>query len=368
MRSKIFACLASILYLGVFAHAADPPDVLTLVDGEKLLGKLVRATAGSVLFHSDDAGDVTIPWSKIKELTSSRRFAVVPKGLEIRTKEAEGQIRRGTLAIRDQNIQIAPGEGQSLQTMTVGGTGFIVDEAAYLKALHNPKLFEDWKGPIAGGLSFVKATQKSETFTGATHLVRAIPAEDWLSPRNRTLVDFTISYGKVDQPNTPEVKTNLFHIDIERDQYFSSRVYALGQASFDHNFSLGLFLQQTYGVGAGWTAIRNDRQTLDLKGTASYISQNFNGQENEGLIGSVFGEVYHRNLPAGIKFDQQLTLIPAWNTLSAYSGNAGAGITVPLYKRVGFNVSMLDMFLNDPPPGFKKNSFQFTTGVTYTLP
>jgi hypothetical protein len=194
MRSKIFAYFASILFSGMFARAADPPDVLTLTDGEKLMGKLVRATADSVLFHSDDAGDVTISWSNIKELTSPRRFAVVPKGLEVRTKEAEGQIRRGTIAITDQNVQIAPGEGQPLQTMTVGNTGFIVDEAAYLKAEHNPRIFEDWKGPIAGGLSFVKATQKSETFTAATHLVRAIPTEDWLRPRNRTLVDFTISY------------------------------------------------------------------------------------------------------------------------------------------------------------------------------
>jgi hypothetical protein len=30
-------------------------------------------------------------------------------------------------------------------------------------------------------------------------------------------------------------------------------------------------------------------------------------------------------------------------------------------------LAALDTFLNDPPPPFKKNSFQFTAGLTYAL-
>ncbi len=41
---------------------------------------------------------------------------------------------------------------------------------------------------------------------------------------------------------------------------------------------------------------------------------------------------------------------------------------MPMYKRLSLNLGALDMFLNDPPPGFKKNSFQFTMGLAYTLP
>jgi hypothetical protein len=38
-----------------------------------------------------------------------------------------------------------------------------------------------------------------------------------------------------------------------------------------------------------------------------------------------------------------------------------------VYKRLGFTLATLDDFLNDPAAGTKKNSFQFTAGVTYTL-
>ncbi len=359
---------AAALFLGALAHAADPPDTLTLADGEKLVGKLVRATGAAVTFHSDSAGDVTIPWAKIKELTSSRRFAVIPKGIVFKRKETDAKIPRGVLAFTDGKIQITPGNGQPVESVATGDTGFILDEDSYQKALHTPGLMEDWKGSVTGGVSLIEATQKAETFTGAAHFTRAIPTEDWLAARNRTLVNFTASYGKVDQPSTPEVKTDLVHFDAERDEYLSARMYALGQAAFDHNFSQGLALQQTYSGGVGREVLKSDKQTLDLKATMAYISQRFNGSKNQNLIGSVFNETYHRNLPAGIKFDEHLTLVPAWNNTNAYSANAGAGITMALYKRISLNVSTLDTFLNDPPPSFKKNSFQFTTGVTYSLP
>ncbi len=293
---------------------------------------------------------------------------MIPKGTELHRKEADAKIPRGTIALADGKIQITQSEGQPVQTVAPADTGFVIDEDTYQKALHNPGFGEDWKGAATGGVSLIEATQKSETFTGSVHLARAIPTEDWLTARNRTLVNFTASYGKIDQPSTPEVKTDLFHFDAERDEYFSARAYALGQVAFDHNFSQGLSLQQTYSGGAGATVIKSDKQTLDLKATMSYIGQHFNGAKSKSLIGSVFNETYHRNLSAGIKFDEQITLIPAWNDTSAYSASGGAGITMAVYKRTSLNVSALDTLLNDPPPGFKKNSFQFTTGVTYSLP
>lgn len=355
--------------LFVTARAADPPDTMTLTDGEMLSGKLVKSTGKSVTFHSDAVGDVTVDWSKVKELKTSGKFAVIPKGVTLKRHETDGKIPVGTLSVADQKIEVNPGGAAPARTVAAGDAAYVVDEAAYEGAQKNPNFFKDWKGGITGGVSLIEATQDSETFTAAIHLTRAIPTQDWLAARNRTLINFTTSYGKIEQPNTPEVRTDLVHFDGERDEYFSTRAYALGQAAFDHNFSQGLSLQQTYSGGMGWTAIKSDKQTLDLKATASYISQHFEASEtSKSLVGSIFGEGYTRKLPLGIALNEQITLIPAWNDTSAYSWNAGAGITMALYKRLSLNVSTLDTFLNDPPAGFKKNSFQFTTGVTYTLP
>src|SRR5262249_38657031 len=145
--------------------AADPPDTLTLTDGEMLIGKLVKSTGKTVTFHSDGVGDVTVDWSKVKELKSSGKFAVIPKGVTLKRKEADGKIPVGTISEADQKIQVSPGGAAGGQTVATGDTAYVVDQKAYERALHNPNFLSDWKGGVTGGVSLIEATQNSQTFT-----------------------------------------------------------------------------------------------------------------------------------------------------------------------------------------------------------
>jgi hypothetical protein len=194
-------------------------------------------------------------------------------------------------------------------------------------------------------------------------------ADNWLLPSNRTLIAFSDSYGKVTQPGTPTVETSIYHAGAERDEYFAASVFAFASVAFDHNFSQGLDLQQLYGGGIGWTIIKTAKQTLDVKGSANYEKQSFElASQDQNLINSVFSQDYARTFAHGIVFNEQVSASPAWNQTKAYSTYAEAGLVFPVYKRFGFTVNAIDSFLNDPPPGFKKNSVQFTTGIAYTLP
>jgi hypothetical protein len=68
-----------------------------------------------------------------------------------------------------------------------------------------------------------------------------------------------------------------------------------------------------------------------------------------------------------MKLTQQLIVLPAWTNTSALSASGTALLTVPVYKRMNFSLGVLDNYLNNPPPAFKKNSFQATMGLTYAL-
>jgi len=176
-------------------------------------------------------------------------------------------------------------------------------------------------------------------------------------------------YGKVTQPNTPTVETSIYHGDGERDEYFSPRFYGFGESAYDSQFLPGLDLQQSYGAGIGWTTIRSANQSLDLKMSLSYVNRQFQGPEQgQNLFGSIFDQRYNRTLSHGVLFTQQISIMPSWNDSRAYAAVGGAGLTLPFYKRFSLAINALGSFPNDPPPGFRKNSIQFTTGLTYTLP
>ena len=360
--------ILAALVFGRVGFSQDP-DVLIFTNGEKLIGHLKRSNGASVTFKSDMAGEVKVEWSKIKELHSSQRFAVIKKGIEIHRHPDPSTIPQGALSMTDQKLEVNPGEGRPPQTIAVGDAAQVIDASDFQKDIGNPGLLQDWKGAITGGASLVVSTQKSRTFTGGFHFIRAVPAADWLKPRNRTLFDFGASYGKISQPGVEDVKTEIYHFGAERDEYFKPRVFGFGQAIYDHNFSQGLDLQQTYGGGLGWVVLKNDDQELDLKGSMTYIRQSFQqSKNNQNLVGATIGESYNRKFAHGILFAEQLAVTPAFNNSNAYSAIGSAALTIPFYKRLNLGVGSVDSFLNNPPPGFKKNSFQFTTGVTYTLP
>src|SRR5437016_940075 len=94
-------------------------------------------------------------------------------------------------------------------------------------------------------------------------------------------------------------------------------------------------LQQSYGGGIGWTAVKSANQMLDLKAAMSYVKQQFQvSAKDQNLVGSTFAEDYKRTLPHGILFSQQLAATPAWNNTNAYSAVGGAALTMPMFKRL----------------------------------
>jgi len=343
------------------------PDVLILKNGEKLIGHLVRSHRKDVTFKSDTVGEVTVDWSRIQELATGGQFAIIRNGVKLRGQQDAATVPQGSIRATDQNITVTP-TGRSPETIAVPDAAFVVSETAFQNALHHPGIFEAWNGTLTGGLSLVEATQHSHTLTSNVSLVRTTPTETWLNPRDRTIVDFSSALGKITQPDTPTIKTNIYHADAERDEYFTPRVYAFGQAAFDHNFSQGLDLQQTYGGGIGYTVLANSASTLDVKGNFDYVKQSFqDAAHDQNLFAGSVAERYVRNMTHGIVLNEQLTFTPAFNNTSAYSALGTLAVTVPAYKRLNVSTIFTDAFLNDPPPGFKKNSFQLTIGLTYAL-
>ena len=358
------------------APAAKPtPDVVVFSNGDQLTGKVVSGAGDSIVFASDMAGQITIPLAKIKELHSNGNFALLRKD----TKTPVTNVQIGTIAYTDGNVVLTPKTGGGTESVPPKNVDLLIDEATYEKQTTMKQgLLNGWKGSLTGGATIVEATDSGQTYTVATNLVRSAPLVPYLPPKNRTLFALTETYGKMTSPTIPQTapptppaitKTDIFQSSVEQDEYFTPKFYALEQVNFLHDFSQGLNLEQIYGGGIGWTAIKNDKQELDLKGQLQYEKQTFQtAVSNEDLIGATFSEAYTRTLPRKIVLTESASVLPAFNDANAYSAIAAIGATLPVWKRFGLSIASTDNFLNDPGVGYKKNSFQFITGLTYTLP
>ncbi len=96
----------AVLLAGMLAAPAFAQDVMVFTDGERIVGKFLRSNGASATFKSDVIGEVTVDWSKVKELQSAQAFAVIPKNVELRRNADTSKIPEGTIAVADQKITI----------------------------------------------------------------------------------------------------------------------------------------------------------------------------------------------------------------------------------------------------------------------
>jgi hypothetical protein len=385
LKNVVYVSALALVVVSGMAQAPAatpaPEDELIFTNGDKLSGKLTRVTGDSVLFHSDMAGDVTVSMGKVRELHTQGVFAVLRHG---ETMSESRKAVPGKLDVAGASVVVTPKNDAAPQIVPVKDVQYAIDEATFSKDItHKATMLDGWNGSVNVGAGLSQATTHGGSITGGIALVRQIPVLSFFPVRDKTILNFQENYGvlttpgflsggainpSTGKPDDVQAKTSIMHADAERDEYLSANFYGLATTAFDHNYSQSLDLQQIYGGGIGWTPVKTPKRQLDLKTDVHYEKQHFfGGVGDQNLIGSSFSENFRQTLPLKMTLTQTLALLPAWNNLNAYSGNGGVTLVAPLFRRLSINFTTTDSFINNPVPGYQKNSFTFTTGLTYTL-
>jgi hypothetical protein len=349
---------------------AAEPDVLICTSGEKFIGQLESATAAEVTFESQAAGEITVPWSKVKELHSTRRFAVIPKNVKISGAEEAKQIPEGTVSVAEKRIEIKPAPTAAARTVAIADSGNVVDEKSFQSSFKSPGFFGGWSPSVSVGTSLVFATQRNRSFDGDITLERLVPGVDWRDTSNRTTIDLSAEYAKSHSTlatNPAAVKAYIYQGHLEREQYFVPRLFAWGQMTYDHNYSQNLSMAQTYVGGLGVVVWKSSGQELDLKGSTGYIQRRYYKPGfNKDLFASTFGESYRNKRKHGIEFHEELFFIPAWNDSPAYAASGKAGLSVPISESLSLGFNSNDSYLHGVPAAYQKNSLQFSIDLSYS--
>jgi hypothetical protein len=373
---------------GQVAHTDPTPaagkDTITFTNGDTLTGKVDKVVYGNVSFHSDELGDLTIPLTKIKAMRTAAPFAVGLTTERLTKKNVAEQVPVGKIALENDSLSVMVAKSET-RNFPVADLKFMLGEPAYRRELSNASdLLYGWYGTVTLGATVVTATNSSQTYTGTVGMVRAIPTIAGLPAGSKTILNLSGTYGLAKSPEivsggnefqTASVtKTDILHGDLEYDKFFTPALFGLVGATADHNFGSGLQLQQAYGAGIGWSILRSPKNDLAVRAILQYQQQEFYngitsglGTPTENLVGASIRETWNRTFPHSIRFNQYIRLEPTYNVVKAYSGATGAGFILPLYKSLNFSVTATDNYLGDPPEGFQRNTFQFTTGIAYVL-
>lgn len=363
LRKIEFVALIAFLGLASAAFA----DQITLKNGDHLTGTVVKSDGKTLVLHTEFAGDVTLQFAAITQITTDKPLHVALK---------DGKTVVGPITTSDGKIEVAVG-GAPIETPkeNVVAIRNDADQLAYEKALH-PSLLEGWNGGANVGFSLTRGNSQTENLSLAFNAARATKTDK--------LSFYTTAVYGTNQLATPSTTANTEAGGIRYDRNLNPRAFAFVAADFSSNALQDLNLRSVGSLGLGYHAIKNDRTTLDFLAGGNFTDENYTQYITVAAVGTTpaysystklihnfgaltLGEELTHKLGKTSVLTEKLYFYPDLTQTGEYRGTFDLGLVTKINKWLGWQSAVSDIYVTDPPEGAKQNDIVITTGLNVTF-
>ena len=359
-----FEFVALLVFLGLTSAAFA--DQITLKNGDHLSGTIVKSDGKVLVLHTEFAGDVTLQFAAITQITADKPLHVALKN---------GQTVVGPITTSDGKLEVTPKTGAPVETPaeSVVAIRNDADQLAYEKALH-PGLLEGWNGGANVGFSLTRGNSQTENLALAFTAARATKT-DKLSLYTNAI------YG-TNQLATPSTTANTEAGGIRYDHNVNPKMFGFVAADFSSNALQDLNLRSVGSVGVGYHAIKNDRTTLDLLAGGNFTDENYTQTITDTTVtpptittsklvhnfgALTLGEELTHKVGKTTVLTQKLYLYPNLTQTGEYRGTFDLGLVTKISKWLGWQNQFGDIYVSNPPSGTRQNDVVLTTGLNLSF-
>jgi hypothetical protein len=219
------------------ARAQGRTDVVTLPNGDRITGEIVRLERGTLEYKTDDAGTLYLEWVKLARLVTTRVMEVVT---------SDGRRFLGSLGTApDHALLVVAAEGRvSLPTLDV--------------TLITPIGRSFWSridGSVDAGFSYTQSSGVAQINVNSETVYRR--------PAFQGRLTASLTLTKEDDDDDSSGRGSL---EASYVRYSWQRWFLIGALRFDTNESLGLKLRSQIGGAAGPRLINSNRAQMSLGG------------------------------------------------------------------------------------------------------
>ena len=363
-KVEIFA-LAAFLGLASAVFA----DQITLKNGDRLSGTVVKSDGKTLVLHTEFAGDVTLQFAAITQIKTEQE-------LHIGTSDKKTVV--GPVTSSDGKIEVSTKSGG---TVEIPAANVVVirndaEQTAYDKSLH-PGLLHGWNGGANVGFSLARGNSDTNNLALALNAVH--PTE------NDKLTIYVSSIYTDNALATPSTVANLITAGIQYQYNLKPRIFAFAGVDFMSNVLQDLDLRGVYGGGLGYHAIKSDNTTLDLFAGVNYTHETYSdgppivpatvpptfasyGVTNK-FAALTFGEEGMHKVGKTTVVMEKFYFYPdlSGDYSGQYRGTFDFGTVTKISKWLGWQNQFSDIYVSNPPEGAKKNDLILTTGLNFSF-
>jgi hypothetical protein len=344
-------------------------DQVTLKNGDRLTGTVVKSDGKTLVLHTDAADDVTIKFDAIQDIKTEADLHVTVKS---------GKTAVGPVTTEDGKLEIATKTSGTVQAPKEDVT-LIRNEAeqqAYEKSLH-PGLLHGWNGGANVGFSVARGNSETENLALAFNAVHPT--------LNDKITLYASTINTTNNLATPSTVANLTQGGFRYDRNIGPKLFVFGAADYMANALQFLDLRQVYGGGLGFHAIRSDRTILDFLTGLNYTHETYSngtllipatpttppvyasyGVTNR-FVAITLGEEWDQKLGKGTVLTQTAGFFPNLQQTGEYRFTFNIGTVTKINSWLGWQNQFGNINVSNPPIGAKKNDVIFTTGLNVSF-
>jgi putative salt-induced outer membrane protein YdiY len=344
---------ASLLITLLFLTSQATADQIVLKNGDRLTGTIVKSDGKTIVFKSDLVGEVTVSLDNVESVTADKPLYVTM---------ADGRTLSGLVTTKNSEFEIKPNNGAPvvIDRSAIAVVRSEAEQRVYESTL-NPGLFEQWSGGADVGFALTRGNSTTTNFA----LGMAISRE---TLRDKTSLYAASVYNRESTSGISRTTANTFRFGARYDRNLNRDWFGYGFTDLEHNGLQDLNLRWVLGGGIGYHAINNERTKLDLLGGLDMSREFFEGTDNDRTsLEAQLGQTLNHKLTSRFSLTEQLFFFPNLSNGGEYRINFDAGLVADITKRIGWQLTLSDRYLSNPPGGAKQNDLLLTTGLKVRL-
>jgi len=348
--------MRNIIGLTVFLILLSGPaiaDQIILKNGDRLTGKIVKSDGDKLVMKTELVGDVTVDLKSVRDITSDQPLYVTLD---------DGRTVSGVMSVSETKAELRTNNSNAL-SFDRSNIRFIRNEAehlAYERSL-NPGWLDQWSG--GADLGFALTSGNSDTTNFALGLAMTRETRN-----DKTNIYAASVYSRDSTTGDSHTIANTIRAGVRYDRNINRKWFGYGFVDLEHNGLQDLTLRLVPGGGIGYHAIRNERTELDLLGGLAWNREYFRGDSNNRSSAEAqAGQTLSHRFNSRVTLKEQFYFFPNLSNGGEYRVNFDNSLVTDVTRRIGWQLTVSDRYLSNPPFGFEKNDLILTTGLKIKL-
>jgi hypothetical protein len=338
------AAVAIALSLAVSATVSAQPrtDVVSLPNGDRITGEVVRLDRGRLEFKTDDAGTLYLEWDKLATVVATRLVEVVTN---------DGRRFLGSLG---------SAATRSITVVTSEGTvSLLMPEVTIIRAIGG-NFWNRLDGSVDAGYNYTQSSGVAQLNVNSDTIFQS------LASQARLTASLTMTRNDEDEDDGRDDRGSL---EASYLRYPWQEVFIRAVGRFETNESLGLTLRSQVGAAAGPRLVNSNRAQMTIGAGLAFNDErgvDVEPTQNVEALITFKNSFYTYDRPK-TNFDISFDYYPSLSNRGRQRVQLDASVKREFFKDLFLSFNLYNSYDNRPPnPEANTNDIGFVLSIGWS--